>query len=158
MRQTRRLVLVLDGQGGGMGAQLVKLLADRLPEDCRLLAVGTNVAATGAMLRAGASDGATGENAVVYNASRVFLPDGAVYAAVTNVGTRPTLDNGADVTVEACLLDFQGDLYGQTLRLEFFQHLRDEVRFDSLDALKAQIQRDVQSTRDYFTAHPELLH
>ena len=91
-------------------------------------------------------------------ATRVFLPDGAVYAAVTNVGTRPTLDNGADVTVEACLLDFQGDLYGQTLRLEFFQHLRDEVRFDSLDALKAQIQRDVQSTRDYFTAHPELLH
>ena len=52
--------------------------------------------------------------------------------------------------MEACLLDFQGDLYGKTIRLEFFRHLRDEVRFDSLDALKAQIQNDVQSTRDFF--------
>lgn len=83
MRQTRRLVLVLDGQGGGMGAQLVKLLADRLPEDCRLLAVGTNVAATGAMLRAGAPQGATGENAVLYQAARASVilgPIGVILA------------------------------------------------------------------------------
>ena len=82
--------------------------------------------------------------------TRAFLPDGTSYAAVTNVGTRPTVNNGSDITVEACLLDFQGDLYGKTIRLEFFRHLRDEVRFDSLDALKAQIQQDVQSTRDFF--------
>ena len=49
-----RTVLILDGQGGGVGSQLVKLLGPRLPEDCRLLCVGTNVAATTAMLRAGA--------------------------------------------------------------------------------------------------------
>lgn len=59
------------------------------------------------------------------------------------------------MTVEACLLDFQGDLYGRTLRLEFFRHLRDEVRFDSLDALKAQIASDADATRRYFeTEHP----
>ena len=84
--------------------------------------------------------------------TRVTLPDGTVCPAVTNVGTRPTLNNGADVTVEACLLDFEGDLYGKTLRLEFFEHLRDEVRFDTLDALKAQIAADAEATRRYFAS------
>ena len=82
--------------------------------------------------------------------TRATLPEGASYAAVTNVGTRPTVNNGTDITVEACLLDFEGDLYGKTLRLEFFEHLRDEVRFDSLDALKAQIAADAEATRRYF--------
>ena len=84
--------------------------------------------------------------------TRVTLPDGTVCPAVTNVGTRPTVNNGADVTVEACLLDFAGDLYGKTLRLEFFEHLRDEVRFDTLDALKAQIAADAEATRRYFAS------
>lgn len=82
--------------------------------------------------------------------TRATLEDGSSYAAVTNVGTRPTVNNGSDITVEACLLDFEGDLYGKTLRVEFFQHLRDEIRFDSLDALKAQIAADADSTRAYF--------
>ena len=60
------------------------------------------------------------------------------------------LDNGSDVTVEAWILDFDGDLYGQTVRLEFIRHIRDEVRFDSLDALKAQIMRDAEATRACF--------
>ena len=82
--------------------------------------------------------------------TRVTLPTGESYPAVTNVGTRPTVNNGRDVTVEAFLLDFDGDLYGQTVRVEFYKHLRDEVRFDSLDALKAQIASDAQETRNYF--------
>ena len=86
--------------------------------------------------------------------TRACLPDGTNYAAVTNVGIRPTLDNGADVTVEACLLDFQGDLYGKTLRLEFYRHLRDEMRFDSLDALRARIAADAETTRRYFEENP----
>ena len=80
-------------------------------------------------------------------ATRVVLPDGASPPAVTNVGTRPTVNNGTDVTVEAWILDFDGDLYGQTVRVEFLKHIRDEVRFDSLDALKAQIMRDAETTR-----------
>ena len=84
--------------------------------------------------------------------TRVTLPDGTVCPAVTNVGTRPTVNNGADVTVEACLRAFEGDLYGKTLRLEFFEHLRDEVRFDTLDALKAQIAADAEATRRYFAS------
>ena len=79
-----RTVLILDGQGGGVGSQLVKLLGPRLPEDCRLLCVGTNVAATTAMLRAGAPEGATGENAVIYNAARADLILGPVGVILAN--------------------------------------------------------------------------
>ena len=84
--------------------------------------------------------------------TRVFLPDGTSYPAVTNVGTRPTMNNGTDVTVEAWLLDFDGDLYGQTLRVEFYHHIRDEIRFDSLDALKAEIMANAETTRQYFAS------
>ena len=89
----------------------------------------------------------------------VVCPKLGVYAckagehlAVTNVGMRPTV-NGHHVTVEPWLLDFEGDLYGQTVRVEFYRHLRDEIRFDSLDALKAQIHQDAEATRQYFTEH-----
>ena len=80
----KRTVLILDGQGGGVGSQLVKLLKPRLPEDCRLLCVGTNVAATSAMLKAGASQGATGENAMVYNAARADLILGPIGVILAN--------------------------------------------------------------------------
>ena len=79
-----RTVLVLDGQGGGVGSQLVKLLKPRLPQDCRLLCVGTNVMATSAMLKAGAAQGATGENAIVYNAARADLMLGPIGVALAN--------------------------------------------------------------------------
>lgn len=85
--------------------------------------------------------------------TRVFLPDGTGYAAVTNVGTRPTVNNGTDVTVEAFLLDFDGDLYGEVLRVEFYKKVRGEMKFDSLEDLKAQISRDAAVTRAYFQEH-----
>ena len=78
-----RTVLILDGQGGGVGSQLVKLLKPRLPADCRLLCVGTNVMATSAMLKAGTPQGATGEHAVLWNAPRADLilgPIGVILA------------------------------------------------------------------------------
>ena len=83
-------------------------------------------------------------------ATKVHLPDGTSYMGVTNVGTRPTVNNGTNVTVEAWLLDFDGDLYGQNVRVEFHHRLRDEVRFDSLDALKTQIRSDAEATRRFF--------
>ena len=75
---SRRLILVLDGQGGGMGTQLIKMLAPALPADCELLAVGTNVLATNAMLKAGARRGATGENAVAVACRRADVIVGPV--------------------------------------------------------------------------------
>ena len=75
--------------------------------------------------------------------------DGKSYSAVTNVGTRPTV-SGVGVTVEPWILDFDGNLYGQEITLEFHRFLRPETRFDGLDALKAQINRDADTTRNYF--------
>jgi riboflavin kinase / FMN adenylyltransferase len=66
------------------------------------------------------------------------------YLAATNVGVRPTV-NGHSVTVEAHLLDFSDDLYGQTLRLEFLSHIRAEKKFAGLAELQAQIQTDVNA-------------
>lgn len=83
-------------------------------------------------------------------ATRAYLSDGTQYMGVTNVGTRPTVNNGADVTVETFLLDYDGDLYGQTVRLEFWMRLRDEVRFDSREELKAQIAADTEAVRKLF--------
>ena len=85
--------------------------------------------------------------------TRVFLPDGESYPAVTNVGTRPTVNNGTDITVEPWLLGFDGDLYGARVRVEFHKRLRDEIRFDSLDALRDQVQKDAKATMEYFENH-----
>lgn len=82
--------------------------------------------------------------------TRVCLPDGRSFPGVTNVGVRPTVSHNGIITVETFLLDFEGDLYDQHIRLEFFRHLRDEQRFDNAEALKAQIHRDIALTRDYF--------
>lgn len=73
------------------------------------------------------------------------------FAAAINVGVNPTFGGDPEVTpvrVEAFLLDFEGDLYGETLRVEFHQRLRDEMRFASADALIAQMHQDVEATRD----------
>ncbi len=72
--------------------------------------------------------------------------DGREYAAVTNVGIRPTV-SGEGVTVEAHLLDFDGDLYGTEITVAFYKYLRPEQKFDSLEALKAQIAADIAKVR-----------
>ena len=84
-------------------------------------------------------------------ATRVITQSG-VYAAVTNVGVRPTVDDGRGVTVEPWILDFDGDLYGQTVVVEFYKHLRGERKFASLDELKQEIEHNADQTRAYFEA------
>ena len=90
---------------------------------------------------------------------RLVVPANGVYAcrarvddvtrvAAVSVGVRPTFRTGLGLLVEAFLLDFDGDLYGQQLRLEFLARLRGELRFDSAEALVAQMDRDVADTRD----------
>jgi len=80
-------------------------------------------------------------------AAWAVLPGEARVPAVVNVGRRPTF-GGGEVRAEAFLIDFSCDIYGQRLRLELIGRVRDERRFDGLDALKAQIARDVESARD----------
>lgn len=83
-------------------------------------------------------------------ATRVWFENGDSRPAVTNIGMRPTVDDGDAVSVEGYILDFQGDLYGQTIRMEFFRRLRGERKFPSLDALREEVMRNAQQTRDYF--------
>jgi riboflavin kinase / FMN adenylyltransferase len=72
--------------------------------------------------------------------------EGRPYSAVVNVGVRPTFGE-TTLAVEAHLLDFSGDLYGRQVRLDFLDRLREEMRFPSVDELKAQVARDIAAAR-----------
>ena len=82
--------------------------------------------------------------------TRVALEDGTSHTAVTNVGVRPTVEDGTAVTVESWLLDFDGDLYGKEIRVEFYHYLRPEIKFDTLYELRDQINGDALAARAYF--------
>lgn len=81
-------------------------------------------------------------------ATKLVLPGGVEKLAVTNVGVRPTVDDSQLVTVEPWILDFDGDLYGQTIRVDFYRRLRGERKFESLQALQQEIFRNAQETRE----------
>ncbi len=74
---------------------------------------------------------------------------------MANLGHRPTVRGGDPVPLlEVHLLDYDADLYGRQVRVDFLKRLRDEQRFESFDALKAQIQDDVNAARRYFATPP----
>lgn len=76
---------------------------------------------------------------------------------VANVGTRPTF-NGKSTVLEVHLLDYSGDLYGCHLDIDFHHKIRSEHRFDGLDALKVQIDRDIETAKDFFQSHGATSH
>ena len=82
-------------------------------------------------------------------ATKVLL-DGEEKLAVTNIGVRPTFGKSEKLTVETFILDFEGDLYGKYIRIEFFKFLRGETKFESAEELKAQIEKDIEETKDFF--------
>jgi riboflavin kinase/FMN adenylyltransferase len=86
---------------------------------------------------------------------RLVSPGHGVYAAwahghpaAVNVGVRPMFETGRGLLVEAYLIDFEGDLYGQTLRVAFVERMRGEKRFESVEALKEQMWGDVEQARE----------
>lgn len=83
-------------------------------------------------------------------ATKVFLPGGMEYMAVTNVGVRPTVGQSELVTVEPWILDFEGDLYGKHIRVDFYARLRGEKRFNDLEALRKEICDNAEATRSFF--------
>jgi riboflavin kinase/FMN adenylyltransferase len=90
---------------------------------------------------------------------RLVTPGHGVYAAwahgrpaAVNVGVRPTFDTGRGLLVEAHLLDFEGDIYGETLRVAFVERLRGERRFDSVEELSDQMARDAERVREICAA------
>jgi riboflavin kinase/FMN adenylyltransferase len=85
---------------------------------------------------------------------RYVVPSHGVYAAwahgypaAVNVGVRPTFETGRGLLVEAYLIGFDGDIYGETLRIAFLERLRGEKRFDSVDDLVAQMNRDAEQAK-----------
>ena len=72
------------------------------------------------------------------------------FTCVTNIGRRPTVYEDYATTVESYILDFSSDVYGEPIRLSFFERLRDEMVFPSMLELTAQIRRDVEATRLWF--------
>lgn len=85
----------------------------------------------------------------VYIAEAII--DGTPYPSAVNIGIAPTIRN-EDVTIEAHVLDFTGELLGSQIEIRFHERLRSEKKFSSLDALMEQIKIDVQATRDYFAS------
>ena len=77
---------------------------------------------------------------------------GKVIQGIANVGTRPTVDGGKKVILETHLFDFNEEIYGQYVEVHFKQKIRDEIRFHSLDALKAQIEKDIVKVKQIFNA------
>ncbi|PCK03665.1 MAG: bifunctional riboflavin kinase/FMN adenylyltransferase [Alteromonadaceae bacterium] len=85
----------------------------------------------------------------------VDMPDRPAFQGVSNVGVRPTIDGGAKPVLEVHLFDTDQQLYGKMLRVVFRKKLRQEMRFESLDSLTAQIQRDVILARASFEGRAE---
>ena len=80
-------------------------------------------------------------------AGYVHVESGAWYEAAISVGTRATFYTAGELLVEAHLLDFDDGLYGSLVVIELVTHLRDQTKFDGIDELQAQLQRDVRDCR-----------
>ncbi len=78
--------------------------------------------------------------------------NGEIFLGVANVGVRPTVSNTDYVNCETHIINYSGDLYGKEIKVEFYCRLRDEIKFSSIDELKAQIQKDISDCLSHFAA------
>ena len=76
--------------------------------------------------------------------------DDKKYGGIANMGIRPTVD-GQNPVLEVHILEFSGNLYGKKITVEFLKKVRDEKKFDGLEALKEQIFKDISSAKEYFS-------
>ena len=92
------------------------------------------------------------DDALVHPSHGVYAAWAHGHPAAVNVGVRPTFDTGRGLLIEPYLIDFEGDLYGQTLRIAFVERMRGEKRFESVDALVEQMKLDVERAREICAA------
>jgi riboflavin kinase/FMN adenylyltransferase len=78
------------------------------------------------------------------------LIDGNWRKSITNIGVRPTFETDSEPSIESYIFDFDGDLYGDVLRVRFLYRIRDERKFNGIDELKVQIEKDTRRARNYF--------
>ena len=76
--------------------------------------------------------------------------DDCTYYGVTNIGIRPTVEQSNCKNIETHIINFSGDCYGKNIKIEFIHRIRDEIKFNSIDELKSQIQKDIQTTKAFF--------
>jgi riboflavin kinase / FMN adenylyltransferase len=88
------------------------------------------------------------DDSLVHPGHGVYAAWAHGHPAAVNVGVRPTFDTGRGLLIEAYLIDFDGDLYGQTLRIAFLERMRGERRFEGEEALVEQMNRDVEQARE----------
>jgi riboflavin kinase/FMN adenylyltransferase len=79
---------------------------------------------------------------------------GQLYRGVANIGYSPTFDDHL-FTVEVHIFDFSGDLYGEEVRVNFVERIRDELRFSSIEALSREIRNDVRRAQDILSSYPD---
>lgn len=84
MDKKKKSIAVIDGQGGGIGSAIIKRLREALGEEIEIIGLGTNAMATGAMLKAGANKGASGENAIVQTVRKIDLVVGTLGIVLAN--------------------------------------------------------------------------
>ena len=125
-------IAVIDGQGGGMGKVIIEKLRKEFADQLDILALGTNALATSAMLKAGANEGATGENAIVYNVSEVDLITGSLSIIMANsmLGElTPSMVQAITTskTRKMLIFIFRGNLDIIGLPNESFPHLVDKL-------------------------------
>lgn len=80
-------------------------------------------------------------------AVRATLSNGNTYGGMMNIGTRPTVNNDGRASIEVHLFDYEGDLYGERVAIEFVAHMRNEVQYTSLEALQQALQHDAQQAQ-----------
>ena len=103
-----------------------------------------------ARIRIYLSDFEKGKTKMIEIIDNKIYVDGKAYPSVTNVGIRPSVDDGVQINCETHILDFNREIYGQKVKVEFLKNLRAEIHFTNLEALRDQIQKDIQATKAYF--------
>jgi hypothetical protein len=108
MEKRRKSIAVIDGQGGGIGSAIIKRLREVIGEEIEIIGLGTNAVATGAMLKAGANKGASGENAIVQTVKRVDIAVGTMAIVLANAMMGELTPNMAEAIASSpatkCLL------------------------------------------------------
>lgn len=83
-------------------------------------------------------------------ATAIYLPNGDILPSVTNIGTRPTMSDGRGISAETYIIGFDGDLYGQKIKVEFLSFLRPERKFASLDEVYGAVKNDAEKAKTIF--------
>ena len=81
-------------------------------------------------------------------ATRIFVGEQG-YDSVTNIGMRPSVDGEETVTVETYIFDFAGDIYGEVVRLEVYEYLRPTQKFQGIEEVQKQVEKDVKNAKKY---------